>query len=128
MKKILFLLYFFSSLTFATQDTYLFTAQNDAKRFAMLTSEIRCLVCQNQNIADSNAPLANDLREKIYRMVQEKKSDEEIKTYLVKRYGEFILLNPRLTSLTFFLWGFPFVSLFIIVFLVYRYIHEQQRL
>jgi len=88
-----------------------FTAPDDASRFQQLTKEIRCVVCQNQNIADSNAPLANDLREKVYQMVLEKKSNKEIKEYLVKRYGEFILLQPRLNKLTFFLWVFPFLAL-----------------
>ncbi len=98
----------------------------DMKRFQLLTKEIRCVVCQNQNIADSNAPLANDLREKVYQLVNEKKSNEEIKDYLVKRYGEFILLQPRFNKLTFLLWGFPFIGLTCVFFFFLRYIRIQQ--
>lgn len=84
---------------------------NDEIRFNHLTQEIRCLVCQNQNIADSNAPLASDLRKKIHHMIIEKKSDHEIKEYLVSRYGEYILLKPRLIRMTFLLWFFPIFGL-----------------
>lgn len=84
---------------------------SEQARFQSLVKEIRCVVCQNQSIADSNAPLANDLREKIYLMVAEKKSNVEVKEYLAKRYGEFILLEPRFNKLTSLLWLFPFLGL-----------------
>src|SRR5579871_6503742 len=101
-------LFCLSSTVYATeQDAYPFTSANDTSRFQNLTKEIRCVVCQNQNIADSYAPLASDLRTKVYQMILEKKSDGEIKDYLVKRYGEFILLQPRMNKLTGFLWVFP---------------------
>lgn len=103
-----------------TSETYAFTSPAQALRFHALTKEIRCVVCQNQNIADSDAPLANDLREKVYRMVIEKKSDDDIKDYLVKRYGEFILLQPRVNKLTLFLWAFPFMGLAFIAILLFR--------
>src|SRR3989338_8567959 len=74
---------------------YTFAAPQDAHRFSVLTNETRCVVCQFQNIADSNAPLAGSLRDKIFQLIQEKKTDDEIKDYLVKRYGEVILLKPR---------------------------------
>lgn len=88
-----------------------FTSTTEAARFDALTHEIRCVVCQNQSLAESNAPLANDLREKIYLMVNEKKSDEAIKEYLVSRYGEFILLRPRFNTHTAILWLFPLFGL-----------------
>lgn len=93
------------------QETYSFNSPADSARFQALTQSIRCVVCQNQNIADSSAPLANDLREKVYRMVLAQQSDTEIQTYLVKRYGEFILLKPRFSSLTIILWLFPLLGL-----------------
>lgn len=95
-------------------------------RFQLLTQEIRCVVCQNQSIADSNAPLAKDLREKIYRMILEKKSDDEIKNYLVKRYGEFILFKPRLNASTLILWLFPLLGSFMAILLVGRY-HKKSK-
>jgi cytochrome c-type biogenesis protein CcmH len=100
------LLAVFSCTSFAIDES-----QSNAARYTTFTKEVRCVVCQNQNLADSTAPLANDLREKIYNMILEKKSDEEIKDYLVKRYGEFILLRPRFNKLTIFLWLFPLLGL-----------------
>lgn len=87
------------------------TSSSDAARYTRYTKEVRCVVCQNQNLADSTAPLANDLRQKIYTLILEKKSDAEIDDYLVKRYGEFILLRPRFSKLTALLWLFPFIAL-----------------
>lgn len=109
----------------AEQFNYPFTAPQDAQRFHALTQEIRCVVCQNQSIADSNAPLAHDLREKVYRMINEQQSDAEIKDYLVKRYGEFILLKPRLNQHTFLLWGFPVFALLLILFFIFCFIRKK---
>ncbi len=100
-------------------DAYPFTSATDSERFHLLTSEIRCVVCQNQNIADSSAPLANDLREKVYRMVLDNKSNSEIENYLVKRYGEFILLQPRFGGSTLVLWVFPFTGVGIGLLILY---------
>jgi cytochrome c-type biogenesis protein CcmH len=106
---------------------YPFANPVEAERFDRITQEVRCVVCQNQSIADSNAPLAKDLREKIYHLVQQQKSEADIKTYLRKRYGDFILLQPRLTLWTWFLWGFPvFSSLLIIGFSVYSLINRVE--
>lgn len=101
------------------QPVYASEQEIASKRFYTLTQEIRCLVCQNQNIADSNAPLAKDLRAKVYRMVLANQSDAEIKDYLVKRYGEFILLKPRLSAKTFLLWAAPFLGLALILVLLF---------
>lgn len=120
MIKLLLLFLLLTPAYALDQNPYPFTSTANSLRFQALTKEIRCVVCQNQNIADSNAPLANDLRSKVYQLVNEKKSDEEIKNYLVKRYGEFILLRPRLNKLTVFLWTFPFLGLIFIVSLFFR--------
>ncbi|MBV9575778.1 MAG: cytochrome c-type biogenesis protein CcmH [Gammaproteobacteria bacterium] len=89
-------------------DLHPFASTEEAERFQLLTKQIRCVVCQNQSIAESDAPLAHDLREKIYHMILDKKNDDSIKEYLVKRYGEFILLQPPFNKLTVVLWLFPF--------------------
>lgn len=116
-----------NSLSFAIeQNMYAFTSQEDALRFENLTKEIRCVVCQNQNIADSHAPLANDLREKIYLMVKDQQSDEKIKDYLVKRYGEYILLEPRFNSLTWLLWLFPFIGICLIFLFMFHFIRASK--
>ena len=107
------LLFFFLSLflhtpLFAAQDdTYAFTSAEATQRFQALTKEIRCVVCQNQSIAESNAPIAHDLRHKIHLLIVDNQSDQAIKAYLVKRYGEFILLRPPLHQGTALLWIFP---------------------
>lgn len=101
-------------------ESHPFTSVSEAKRFQVLTQKIRCVVCQGQSIAESNAPLANDLREKIYHMMLEKKSDKNIKAFLVKRYGEFILLEPPVNKLTLILWLFPGLSLLVIAWILHR--------
>lgn len=95
-----------------TADPYPFANQQDEARFHALTQEIRCVVCKNQSIADSGAPLANDLRQKIYGMVLNHQSNETIKNYLVKRYGDFILMKPRFNTKTAILWMFPLIAIF----------------
>ena len=76
-------------------------------RFATLTQELRCLVCQNQSLADSDAPLAQDLRKEIHQMLQSGSSNEQIKTFLVDRYGDFVLYRPPVQGNTFVLWLMP---------------------
>jgi cytochrome c-type biogenesis protein CcmH len=76
-----------------------------------LFRELRCMVCQNQSIDDSDAPLAQDLRTLVRERVAAGDSDAEIKAFLVARYGEFVLLKPRLEAETLFLWGTPFAVL-----------------
>ena len=78
-------------------------------RLKSLGEELRCLVCQNQTIADSNAPLALDLRNQIRAQIAEGKSDTEIRDYLVQRYGDFVLYRPPLKAATLLLWLGPFV-------------------
>lgn len=116
-----------SNLFASEEYTHTFTNPADSSRYHVLTQEIRCLVCQNQNIADSNAPLANDLRDKVYQMVLAQKSNDEIKSYMVKRYGEFILLNPRFNPTTALLWGFPLIGLLMMFGLIMRFAKKQMR-
>jgi len=79
-----------------------------AERHMMqLASELRCLQCQNQTLADSNAPLAVDLRQQIRELLAKGQSDEQVKQYLVARYGDFVLYRPPLKSNTFLLWFGP---------------------
>ena len=76
-----------------------------------LSTELRCLVCQNQTLADSDAPLAEDLRVEIREMAAKGKSDQEIIDYLVARYGDFVLYRPPVKATTVLLWGGPFLLL-----------------
>lgn len=99
----------------AVATTYQFKNSNDAKRFSTLTSETRCVVCQFQSIAESSTPIAESLRNKIYTLINQNKSDDDIRAYLVKRYGEVVLLKPRFTTSTAILWLFPLIALLIVV-------------
>jgi cytochrome c-type biogenesis protein CcmH len=92
-------------------------------RLKKLETELRCLVCQNQTLAESPAGLAGDLRREIRLLADSGKSNEEIKTFLKVRYGDFVLYNPPVESKTYLLWFGPFVMLFggaVLVFLVAR--------
>jgi cytochrome c-type biogenesis protein CcmH len=80
-------------------------------RLKALENELRCLVCQNQTLADSNAPLAEDLRREVRELATGGKSDDEIRAYLVARYGDFVLYNPPVKSTTYVLWFAPFLLL-----------------
>lgn len=85
----------------------------DEARARALMSEIRCLVCQNQSIEDSNADLAITLRQIVREQVAAGKTNEQIKTYLVARYGEWVLMRPAVNARTYLLWGGPLVILFL---------------
>ena len=81
--------------------------------YQQLIREVRCLVCQNQPISDSSAPLAADLRREIRRMYEEGSRRAEIEEFLIARYGDFVLYRPQLKPMTWALWGAPLVLLFI---------------
>ncbi|RRW38470.1 cytochrome c-type biogenesis protein [Ectopseudomonas oleovorans] len=91
----------------AAIDTFEFANDAERQRYRNLIEELRCPKCQNQNIADSDAPIAMDLRNEIFRMLEEGKSNEEIIDFLVSRYGDFVLYKPPLTSRTLLLWYGP---------------------
>ena len=91
-------------------------------RFKKLTEELRCLVCQNQSLADSHAGLAQDLRNEVYRMVIAGDSDKEIIAYMVNRYGDFVLYRPPVKNTTYFLWIGPFLMLLIAIIVIARVI------
>jgi cytochrome c-type biogenesis protein CcmH len=80
-------------------------------RLKALAVELRCLVCQNQTLADSNAPLAEDLRREVREMIAKNMSDQQIIDFLVERYGDFVLYRPPLRVTTTLLWGGPFLLL-----------------
>lgn len=97
------------------------------KRAVQLAEELRCLVCQNQTIADSNAELAVDLRSQIREQIAQGKSDRQIMDYMVERYGDFVLYRPPLKGTTLFLWfGPPVLLLLGLVFLL-RYLKGRRQ-
>ncbi len=91
----------------AAIDTYEFANEAERERYRTLVEELRCPKCQNQNIADSNAPIAMDLRNEVYQMLEAGKTDAQIIDFLVARYGDFVLYNPPVTSRTLLLWYGP---------------------
>jgi cytochrome c-type biogenesis protein CcmH len=88
-----------------------FDSAQQAQHYSELTNELRCLVCQNQSLADSHADLAQDLRNEIYKMLSEGASKQQIIDFLVERYGDFVLYRPPLKKSTLLLWFGPFVLL-----------------
>lgn len=114
VSTVMILLCFYQVSRALPADVYTFSSEQENQRFLHLTKELRCLVCQNQSLADSDAALAKDLRDKIYLMIKENKSDDEIRQFLVGRYGDFILFSPPLKPSTLLLWGFPVILLTVV--------------
>jgi len=102
-----------------------FASVEEERRYKVLVNELRCLVCQNQNIADSNAELAADLRELAYGMIKKGDSDEQIIAFMVDRYGEFVLYRPRLKASTVALWLGPFLLGAGGIWLLWRMVHSR---
>ncbi|MGE5145887.1 MAG: cytochrome c-type biogenesis protein [Candidatus Eiseniibacteriota bacterium] len=94
-------------------------------RFQHLTKQLRCLVCQNQDLADSDAGLAKDLRKQVFDMMRDGKSDEQIKQYLVARYNDFVLYDPPLKPGTWILWFTPLVLVVVGAFVVARILRRR---
>lgn len=113
LKALLVLLLSFSAYAQVqqVQEPLVFENQQQQDRFDKLTQELRCLVCQNQNLADSDAPLAHDLRREVHAMLQTGQSDEQIKQFMVERYGDFVLYRPPVQINTYLLWLAPLVLL-----------------
>ncbi len=111
----------------AAVEPLVFDNDEQEARYLELTRELRCLVCQNQNLADSDAPLAHDLRKEIYRMLQAGESNEQIKTFLVDRYGDFVLYRPPVKGNTLALWLLPAALLAIGGVVVLLAVRRQSR-
>lgn len=95
-------------------------------RLIEISQELRCLVCQNESLASSRAELADDLRREVRELIREEKSDDEIKAFLVSRYGDFVLYRPEVKPLTWVLWFGPFLLLLVGVFVLVRYVRQRR--
>jgi cytochrome c-type biogenesis protein CcmH len=111
----------------ATLESFKFETEAEEQHFKDLIAELRCLVCQNQSLADSDAELAHDLRVEVYGMVQEGRSDAEIIDFLVNRYSDFVLYKPPLKPSTYLIWFGPFVLLAIAALLLVRALRRQRK-
>ncbi|HMM56161.1 MAG: cytochrome c-type biogenesis protein CcmH [Proteobacteria bacterium] len=96
-------------------------------RFQNLTRQLRCLVCQNQDLADSDADLAKDLRRQVFEMMQSGKSDDQIKQYLVSRYNDFVLYDPPMHAGTWLLWFGPFAFVLIGAGVLWKILRSRAR-
>lgn len=97
-------------------------------RFEQITHQLRCLVCQNESIADSNVELASDLRRQVREMLLAGQSDDAIFKFMTDRYGEFVRFNPPLEAKTLLIWGAPFVMLLLGVLIIYRIMRQRSRM
>jgi cytochrome c-type biogenesis protein CcmH len=105
------LLFFIASPALAVIETYEFSNEELELRYHQLSAELRCPKCQNQNIADSNAPIAKDLRQLLYKQLEEGASDQQILDYMVARYGDFVRYRPSFSGATAVLWLAPLLLL-----------------
>ena len=97
------------------------------QRYKSLINEFRCVVCQNQNIADSNAELAKDLRKQVFKMINAGKNDDEIMEFMVTRYGDFVLYRPQFNPVTFLLWVGPFIIFIIGLYILISFIRQRKK-
>ena len=95
------------------------------QRYEKINRELRCLVCQNQTIADSNATLAQDLRREVRDMIASGRTDDEIRDFMIERYGDFVLYRPRMTAGNFLLWAAPVLLLVVGAFVLVRVVRRR---
>lgn len=116
-----------NSTSYAAVELKEFESPQQEQRYKNIIAELRCLVCQNQNLADSDAGLAQDLRKQVYKMLKEGQSDKEILDFMVTRYGDFVLYRPPFKASTFFLWVGPFIIFAIGLFVLFRIIRQRKK-
>lgn len=113
MKRFLFLALLIFSQTLCAMDPTDYRSAEEEQRFRSLAAELRCVMCQNQSLADSNAMIAKDLRLELLSLIREGKSDDEIKQFMVSRYTDFVLYEPPMRPGTWLLWFGPLLILVI---------------
>jgi len=122
---LLVLLSYSLNVAAAPIETFQFDSPDTERIFHKLSEELRCLVCQNQNIAESNADLAKDLRLEIYTMLSNGKTEDEIIGFMVNRYGDYVLYRPPVKPLTWMLWFGPAIIFVIGLIFVMRFLKQQ---
>ena len=126
MKRLLFIFLLIMSSSVYAVDFRQLSDPEQQETYETLTKELRCLVCQNQTIADSNAELAGDLRRQVYEMLQQGKSREDIVQFMTDRYGDFVLYNPPFKGKTSVLWIAPVVFLLMGLITVFFFIRRKK--
>ena len=104
----------------AAEDKFSFDTPAQREGFVNLTAEFRCPVCQNQNIADSDAMIAHDMRRKVYALLKQGKTEQEVIDFMKSRYGDFVHYQPPVTAATLWLWAGPVLFIFIALIVVVR--------
>ena len=107
--------------------TFTFDSPEQEASFHKLSNELRCLVCQNQSIADSNAGLAQDLRTEMYQMLRDGKTEDEIVEFMVKRYGDYVMYRPPFKAQTVLLWLGPLLVFFAGLYFALQFIRTQKK-
>ena len=127
MKRFLFLVLALCALAAASAKEATPLAEDPVveQRLIAISEEMRCLVCQNESLAGSRADLAQDLRRELREQIRQGKSDEDIKTYMVSRYGDFVLYRPPLKPITWLLWGGPFLAMLVGLIALLRYLRRR---
>ena len=134
IKKIFIIILFICSIQFFSNNSYtvepneILENQKQELRARNISKNIRCMICQNQSIDESNAPLAKDLRILIRNKIKDGKKDEEIYEFLTDRYGDFILLKPLFKLNTLALWLLPFIFVLIGIFIVFSHNKKSKRI
>ena len=124
----IFLIQFFSSNSYAVEPNEILENKKQEFRARNISKNIRCMICQNQSIDESSAPLAKDLRILIRNKIKDGKKDEEIYKFLTDRYGDFILLKPPFKLNTLALWLLPFVFVLIGIFIVFFHNKKSKKI
>ncbi|EDI2545105.1 heme lyase NrfEFG subunit NrfF [Salmonella enterica subsp. enterica serovar Koketime] len=123
-RKLLLLTFVLFFIAFATHaqvvDTWRFDNPQQQEKALSIASQLRCPQCQNQNLLESNAPVAVSMRHQVYSMVAEGKSEAEITTWMTDRYGDFVRYNPPLNEQTLLLWALPYLLLLLVGVVVWR--------
>ncbi len=126
VRLLLCLMIFWSAQSLAVIETYEFSTPDLELRYKALSQELRCPKCQNQNIADSNAPISRDLRAIVHEQLEAGATNEEIIIFLVDRYGEFVRYRPGMDSNTLWLWSAPLILLVMAVAVVLTQIRKDR--
>ncbi len=127
MKYLIFVFFLICQTSYAL-DARQLADPKQQENYELLTKELRCLVCQNQTIADSNAELAFDLRRQVSEMLEQGKSNDEIIQFMTDRYGDFVLYKPAFKGKTLLLWIAPGAFLFLGLIIVYVFIRQKRAL
>jgi cytochrome c-type biogenesis protein CcmH len=122
------ILVFAREQAFAAIEAHEFESDLQRQRYQSFIEEMRCPKCQNQNLAGSDSPISADLRRELYEMIKLGKSDKEIVDFMVDRYGDFILYRPRITPVTYVLWGAPITLLVVGVVVLIIMLRRRRQL